>query len=306
MTIAEMHRGVRTQFEQVAAQTLDNFLPGELDYYINRAIESYVDRQRALLLSPKEQVKSREANENLRTLIETESLTSLANLPDFGDGTVSLSLSVLGSTYAYFLKGRVKDDENQFYNARKVSLEEWHEHAPTKHNVPIFREPVIFERGDEIWLAMPNDAGDPSELILTYLRPPVDVSSELQITLTVQENSSATSDGKLHISGQEYPAPWNTNLSTTLDDFVESHANGIWTNHEVRLEREGTNKLLLTTSAFYVTASSLATTDGRVEFTISNSDGRVDSDLPETTHQDLVNHTVQILRSDLPQPAKRE
>lgn len=303
MTIADMHRGVRTQFEHVAAHTLDNFLPGELDYYLNRAIESFVDRQRALLLSPKERVESREANENLRTLIVSERLTSLAKIPNYGLGAVSLSLSALGEPYAYFLKARVKDDEDDLYSARKVSLEEWHEHAPTKHNVPIYREPVLFERGDEIWLNMPHGAGEPEELILTYLRPPVDVSSELQITLTAQENTSATSDGKLHISGREYPAPWNTNLSTTLDDFIESHAGEIWGTHETRVERQGASTIVLSTSAFYVTPSAFATTDGRVEFSISGTVRRVDSDLPETTHQNIVDRTVQILRSDLPKPA---
>ena len=308
MTIAEMHRGVRTQFEQVASHTLDNFLPQEMDYYLNRATRTYVDKQRTLLLSSREQVQSREANENLRTLIANDSVDGLqvGSLPDYGTEASSLDLGVLSGPYSYFLKGRVKTDNDEFLTLRKVSLEEWHEHAPTKHNVPIFRRPVLYEQGNELWMILPADSGGISSVILTYLKDPAVLDSEAQVTVTVQESTGGSGPGEITINGATYDVVWDTDLSTTLKNFIDNNASTIWQNHQVRVEKDGTADLVFTSAAFFVTESSFSITDGQVALSLDMTSTRVDSDLPLHVHQDLIDLTVNLLRRDLPQPGSDE
>jgi hypothetical protein len=53
----------------VAAQTLDNFLAEELDYYINRAIRQFVNKNRPIIREERSNAQAEEAHDNLRTLI---------------------------------------------------------------------------------------------------------------------------------------------------------------------------------------------------------------------------------------------
>lgn len=303
MTIAEMHRGVRTQFEQVASHTLDNFLPQEMDYYLNRSTRTYVDKQRALLLSPREQVQSREANENLRTLISNDTVadTDISSISNYGPGANKVDVSALSDPYSYFLKGRLKTDNDEYLTLRKVSLEEWHEHAPTKHNVPIFRRPVLYEQGSELWILLPNETGAITDLMLTYLTDPAVLNSEVQVTATVAD-SGGSGTGSISISGTAYDVVWDTDLSTTLQNFIDNNASTIWQTHQVRVERGQAGELVFTSAAFFITPSSFTSSDGQASISLNTTNDRVDSDLPLHVHQDLVDLTVNLLRRDLPQP----
>lgn len=310
MTIAEMHRAVRTQFEQVASHTLDNFLPQEMDIYLNRATRTYVDSQRTVLLSAREQVQSREANENLRTLIvnaliANDRTTSIESLPAYGEDAKKVDLTSLTDKYSYYLKARLKTFGKDFYTLRKVSLEEWHEHAPTKHNVPIFRRPVVYESGTDLWVILPDDAGDISEFHLTYLKNPAVLDSEIQKTYRVQKDDNP-SDAEIYINEGTYPVTWDTDLSTTLNNFIAAHAEDLWANQRVRVEFQAPDELVFTTSAFFVTLDSFDRMDGQVDFFPDVTGERTDSDLPLHTHQDIIDLTVNLLRRDLPQPASDE
>ena len=74
MTIQEIHRLVRTKFEQVAAGTLDNFIEEEIDDYINDAVERFINEQMLALRSANSSMQTEQVYESLRSLIETDNI----------------------------------------------------------------------------------------------------------------------------------------------------------------------------------------------------------------------------------------
>lgn len=188
MTADEMHLAVRTQFESVAAFTLDNFLGPEIDIYLNRTIRNYVNQQRTVLLSPEESAASKEANENLRTLIKDDQISSTSSLTGYGNA-VSVALSDLSSDFDYHIAARIKEVDGPVYNARKMSPDQWQEKVETAYNEPLFRRPGVLLDSEQIRIVLPVDFGSVEWVQEMYLTPPQQVDKDTSTTSDLPDHT---------------------------------------------------------------------------------------------------------------------
>lgn len=186
MDIQTMHVAVDLGLQRIASHTYDDFLPQEIDLYLNRATRKYVEAQKdAIISSEGGDVQAR--LEALRTLIISTSIT---------DGTDHPFLSrclqfPTPPTFAYFISARVKAD-NKWKKTLFVSPTLFDAHAETATDQPLFTvAPVTLESGKVSVIQDMGEEGEIDELGLTYVKspailkldvendPPTNVSSDL-------------------------------------------------------------------------------------------------------------------------------
>jgi len=301
MTLPEIHTQIRVKFEAIAARTLDNFLPQEIDLYLNEAIREFIGQHRPLIIQMQETPQTREGLENLRTLLESYSYSSA----DFTDeaalnGGWSVPIADLDPDYEYFISGRLSTDQD-VYNVETTTIRDFYEHLETRHNIPHFRRAKIVERGNDFLLALPDPDETPESLQVTYLGEFVSVDIKLVVEYTVSDGSGQNT-ASIDIEGVSYDIPWNTDAQTTVDDFISNHKSDIRSRHDVVAEDYG-DKIRFTTfnadvleSEFGITANS-----ADVALTQDTLTSRPEIPLPTTTHQELVDLTANLMKQDLPQ-----
>lgn len=285
MNIEEIHNQIRVQFEALAAQTLDNFLPQEIDLYINKAVREYIEQNRPVLLQDEQPNRRAEAVEKmLRTLIYSH----IYDDTDFSDmstpyGGYSVPLGDTDPNYEYFVTGRLETDKN-VYNAETVSVKAFYEHLQTRHNLPLFRRPKVVGRGNELLVSVPDPDEAPVGLEMTYLGGFKRVDIEM-----VLEYDFSGSGSTVIIEGVEYPA-------TSPSDFLTTHKQDVRSRHDVMSEELSTDVLRLTTYN-----SGVKEEDFGGDVSVSTTTSRTEIPLPVVSHQDLINLTVRLMRRDLPQ-----
>jgi len=299
MTLPEIHTQIRVQFEAVAAQTLDNFLPQEIDLYLNRAIREFIDQFRPLLLQPQESGQSREASENLRTLLNKGTYEG----PDFSsetslEGGWFVPINDLTPTYEYFVTGRLSTDQD-VYNVETTTPRDLYRHLETRHNIPHFRDAKLVERGSDFLLALPDPDETPESLEITYLGEFDRVDIKLVIEYTVS-NGSGNNTASIDIEGVSYDIPWNGDPGSTIDSFISSHKSDISSRHSIVVEDIG-NTIRLTTFNQNITEPSFKFSSSGTSLSKDVTTSRPEIPLPTTTHQELVNLTVNLMKQDLPQ-----
>jgi hypothetical protein len=312
MTVREMHRKVRTQFDNVAAQTLDSFLPEEIDHYINRAVRQYVNQLRPPLRRERNTPKANEAQDKLRTLIDTETFTDadadFGNLPSVDNGQ-TVDVSTL-SGYEYFIAARLSSSEYTL-NCRLTTTTEFYEHAPTEENTPIFRKPVITESGDNLWILRPsNYPASPETLLLTYLKHPQKISSKVQVKIEVTAIDGANSNNpKLNIGTHSYEVVGDTGKVTTIDNFISNNEGNIYQNTGFRVKNESPH-IVLESYDNPLTPLDVTVNNPSTSATANLSKAMTTSttplDLPEDTHQSIVDQTVMLIKRDLPQAQSQQ
>lgn len=303
MTLPELHTQIRTQFEAVAAQTLDNFLPQEIDLYINRGIREFIGQHRPALLPPRESAQTREALENLRDVVYSHSYTS-AKFDDISEmeGAWSLPIPDLDPTYEYFISGRLNTDQDT-YNVETTTIRDFYEHLETRHNTPLFRRPKIIERGEKFLIALPDPDETPNTLEMTYLGEFTRVDIKLVVEYTVSAGGG-NDTSSIEIEGVSYdiPAQGSFDAQATVDNFISTHKSDIYSNHGVNTVDKGDTIAFvtfnddITENDFGLNASS-----GTVALVQDTTTSRSSIPLPTTTHQEIANLTVGLMKRDLPQ-----
>lgn len=306
MTLSEIHNQIRIQFEALAAQTLDNFLPQEIDLYINKAIREYIEKNRPVLLQDEEPSRSAEAVEKvLRTLL----FSHLYSEGDFSsmsvaNGGFKLPLSDPAPEYEYFITGRLETDKD-IYNAETVSVKNFYEHLETRHNLPLFRRPKVVGRGNELLVSIPDPDESPTGLEMTYLGKFSRVDIELNIEYEFS-SSGNTGDSEIIIEGVSYPISFDTDASTTVDSFLSTHKADIRARHDVIAQDLGSSVGMKTFNSDISESDFDYDASGSVSFIQSTVTSRPDLPLPPVSHQDIVNLTVRLMRRDLPQAQNPE
>lgn len=305
MTYPEAHIEVRVKFEAVASQTIDSFLSQEIDLYFNRAIRKFIDDRRPIVLSPRESSQSREATENLRTVLynHTYSSSALTGVPEMKGGW-SVPIANLDPVYEYFIAGRLSTDKDT-YSVETTVMRDFYEHLETRHNIPHFRRAKVVERGNKFLLATPDPDETPESLELTYIGEFSRVSSKLAVEYQVSDGSGSQT-ATIDIQGVSYDMPWNTDAETTIDDFMTNHKDTIVNRHNV-IAKDLTDRILFTTYDPNVLESEFGKDDnsGSTVMIQSTTTPRPSIDLPITVHHELVDLTVNLMRSDLPQTQAR-
>lgn len=109
MTIEEMHASILLKVDRVGSYSTANLIPGEIDDFINDAVDDYIDQQRQAIRSYRYSERGMEAQENLRTLINRASSTNISSTSILGEEGWEVALSEF-SDFDYFISGTVTTD----------------------------------------------------------------------------------------------------------------------------------------------------------------------------------------------------
>ena len=172
LTVTQMHRGIRLGLQQVDAYARDGYRPEEIDYYINKAIHSYIKSQYSLLKSANSQFAP--VMENLRTLITYQTYSSFTD-----SSKIPLARRVTLPTnpkYLYFVHSHV-----QMNSERRVcklsSFLELESYLSTQVNpVPWFETVPLIIYEDEIHILRERAEDTISNLSFVFVREPAKVA----------------------------------------------------------------------------------------------------------------------------------
>lgn len=303
MTVRKLHRGVRTQFQSVAAQTLDNFLAEELDYYINRAIRNFVNKNRPIIREERSNAQAEEAHDNLRTLIGVHHFDQIdiSSLTGVERGH-RMDLSLVPD-YEYFIAGRLMGDDYKA-NCRKMTTDAFLEHAQTTYNKPHFRRPPITEKDGYLWVIRAADMmQDPEAFMLTYLKTFQPVSSEMTVEIEVG-SGTGSNDSDILIDGTAYTLVWDSTAEKSVQKFIDEKGQKVYNETGLVVGSSSPDTVLLSGYNSHLSASDIGVdvpTDPSA--TLNKTVGKQPQtlDLPEETHQRIIDMTVMLLKRDLPQ-----
>jgi len=104
MTIEELHASVLLKVDRDNDFLRENFVPGEIDDFINDAVDEFIDEQRSLIRSYRYSERGMEAQENLQTIITRESTTTINPTSVLGKEGWEVDLSEF-SDFDYFIGG---------------------------------------------------------------------------------------------------------------------------------------------------------------------------------------------------------
>jgi hypothetical protein len=183
MTVQEMHMAVNIKLQQVASFSFDDFLPEEIDYYINLAISRWIRaKQQSVILEPDTVPAS--VSEDLYTLIK--SVNFVLNNPTVGQGSmvnstkydnaVRLDLKTIpdGDYYLYFYSR--SQTNNGWKNNNLVLTSMFNMYTETSTNKPYFRRlPVIFQ-DNSIYILRSIEDNTINNVLLTYIKKPATVT----------------------------------------------------------------------------------------------------------------------------------
>jgi hypothetical protein len=178
MNIDQMHIGVHLGVQKVAANVLDDYLPEEVDYYLNNAITTFVRQQYSLIKNEDRSPEAQYVNENLRTIIATTVLSNYSVVDYWGNSVAAQ----LPTDYLYYL--------NSYTNVggtikahRLLQPKGLKDYIQSKSNKPLFRElPTILENNRIIFVGDARDSLITSGVVnptlsahLTYVKEPATV-----------------------------------------------------------------------------------------------------------------------------------
>lgn len=174
MTIAEMHAAVQLRVDKVGSYSTSNLIEGEVDDFLNEAINDFINQQKQLLREDNDVDRSALIQDNLYTLVESTETSNISTHPVFQEiSTVDLSEF---SDYDFFISGRANYDGEK-RTLKQVSSSYIVDGQLTKYDSP-FHESVPSTVEDDILLIRnPNHiSSDPTEVKVSYLRVPATVN----------------------------------------------------------------------------------------------------------------------------------
>ena len=183
MNTKQLHIGVNLGLQKIASNINDEFLPEEIDYFLNEAVKDYIKMQFSSVKNEDRNIESQFVSENLRTLVSTVDLSNLETV-------TYLPNSIRGSLpadYLYYIFARVYSN-NQWKNCRRLEPKGIKDFVETEFNSPIFREyPLLIENDKVIIIGSSIDQLNTSNQIsFTYIQKPnvVDYESpEVELAL---------------------------------------------------------------------------------------------------------------------------
>jgi len=190
MNIEEMHGAVLLEVDQNNDFLRGNFIPKEIDDYINSAIRDFVNENRRYLRDYLElSNESKEAIENLRTLETQETISSITVTTDLPNG-FNFDLSELPS-YDYYVSGRVFFPTGGYWKDTKVVNRSYLDtYSKTKYNYSVFNSiPVIIDDNQLIGLYGADDDEIPSRTVITYIKQPKEVSLQNGVSSDLPEDT---------------------------------------------------------------------------------------------------------------------
>lgn len=169
MTTQEFHIGVNLGVQKIASNVNDDFLPQEIDYYLNESVKDYIKQQYSLIKNEDRNLESQVINENLRTLITTTEIDNISvvnYLPHSVEGD-------LPTNYLYYIFARTKFNDT-WKNNRKLEPKGIKQYLETEHNSPIFREFPLMLENDKIIIIGDalNELDGTTEIRFTYIKTP--------------------------------------------------------------------------------------------------------------------------------------
>ena len=172
MNILEFHIGVNLRTQKIGSNVNDNFLPEEIDYFLNEAVKDYIKAQYSSIKNEDRNLESQFTNENLRPIIKTENLSNIGSsyLPNSIEGG-------LPNDYLYYIFARTTIN-GSLYNNRKLEPKGIKDYIETEFNSPIFRElPLLIEGNKVTVIGNVIDPPDTNSTIsFTYIKKPDKIS----------------------------------------------------------------------------------------------------------------------------------
>ena len=180
MNIKQLHIGVNLGVQKIASHQRDDFMPQEIDFYLNNAVNDFITEQYSYLKQEKRDTGGQFVNENLRTLIKT-AIINYKESPPPGDETNATSgsyypNSIVGPVpqdYLYYVFGimRVNDE---LHNLRYIQPKGIKPFLATADNSPIFREFPLFisDRDFSIICDSLVEPDDCNNITITYISKP--------------------------------------------------------------------------------------------------------------------------------------
>lgn len=145
MNVKQMHTGVRLGVQKMDSAEPDDMLPQEIDYYLNKAVERFVNEQYNYLKNEERSLEGHFVNDNLRTIIHEDVLSTVTSnrYPNSVEATTFPSVS--GKTYRKYISGRLSiPSDNLKINLRYIQPKGIKSYITTGENKPIYREyPII-------------------------------------------------------------------------------------------------------------------------------------------------------------------
>ena len=177
MDIQQMHLAVDLGLQRVASFAFDDFLPQEIDIYLNDAIKKYVEVQRDLIITRSGMEEASKGIENVAPLVNRASAVSVLGMVD---KEFKVDIGDLDPKPAFWLGVQVKFPDG-FRNAMRVTPEEYNKYQTTKFGRPVFRDIPMIASGKYLYGVVSSEEDALPELIIyTYLTMPDDVKLDLE------------------------------------------------------------------------------------------------------------------------------
>jgi hypothetical protein len=173
MTIDKMHASLLLHVDQDADFLRELLVPQEIDDFLNEAIRDFVNQQKRYLREELSVNQSSEAQENLHTLIASESITNISSHPIFADVS-TVNLSDL-TDYDYFISGRA-DFSGEEKILKPVASAYIVDQEKTKYDSPFNKGIPSAIEETTIMIRNPTGVSNPTEVQINYLQTPENVS----------------------------------------------------------------------------------------------------------------------------------
>lgn len=172
MDIQQMHLAVDLGLQRIASFAFDDFVPQEIDIYLNDAIKKYVEVQRDLILTRSGMEEASKGMENVAPLVNRASVAIVAgSIPS----EFKAVIGTLSPKPAFWLGAQVVFPDG-VRNTVRVTVEEYNRYQTTKTGRPVFRNIPIIPTGTDLYgIISTEETTFPTSLIYSYLRMPVDV-----------------------------------------------------------------------------------------------------------------------------------
>jgi len=180
MTIEEMHASILLKVDRVGSYSTANLIPGEIDDFINDAVDEFIDEQRQIIRQYRYSEQGMEAQENLRTIIErSTTTTNITTTSILGDEGWEVPLSEFPD-FDYFVGGTI-DLNGEVNILRHVSSSFLTDKERGAHMNFFDRGVPISVESDKIIGFIPRDRSiTPNEVTVLYLNYPDPVKLDPQ------------------------------------------------------------------------------------------------------------------------------
>jgi len=169
LTYLELHIGVNLETQKIGSNINDDFLPEEIDYFLNEAVKDYIKMQYSNIKNEERNVESQFVNENIRTLIKTNNLANIVTV-SYLPNTIKGDLP---NDYLYYIFSRTNSN-GTWKNNRKLEPKGIKDYIETEFNSPLFREYPLLIEGDSV-LVIGNATDQLSSndnISFTYVKTP--------------------------------------------------------------------------------------------------------------------------------------